>query len=101
MVRKTSAGPTGRRTDDDRAGTQERMGRDQDRDKAVSGQAQQNRSRGREGGASVQLSQEQRTKIKSVIVADRNVARVDHADFNIRVGVAVPTSTLRVSRQRS
>ena len=76
--------------DNDRAGTQERMGRDQDRDKAVSGQAQQNRTSGREGGASVQLSQEQRTKIKSVIVADRNVARVDHADFNIRVGVAVP-----------
>ena len=42
------------------------------------------------GGASVQLSQDQRTKIKDVIVGDRNVARVDHADFNIRVGVAVP-----------
>jgi hypothetical protein len=75
--------------DNDRGGTQERMGRDQDqdRDKAVSGQV---RTSGREGGASVQLSQEQRTKIKGVIVGDRNVARVDHADFNIRVGVAVP-----------
>jgi uncharacterized protein DUF1236 len=81
--------------DNDRAGpnrTQERVGRDQDqdRDKAAQGHAQQNGPTGRAGAASVQLSQEQRTKIKDVIVDDRNVARVDHADFNIRVGVAVP-----------
>jgi hypothetical protein len=78
-------------------GTQERVGQDQDhaqdRGKAVQGQAQQNGTSGRSGGAggaSVQLSQDQRTKIRGVIVGDRNVARVDHADFNIRVGVAVP-----------
>jgi Protein of unknown function (DUF1236) len=83
-------------------GTKERMGQDrmgqdqdrgkqdQDRGKAVPGQAQQNGTSGRAGGASVQLSQDQRTKIRGVIVGDRNVARVDHADFNIRVGVAVP-----------
>jgi hypothetical protein len=87
--------------DNDRTGTQERtqerMGQDQDRSKqdqdrgkAVPGQAQQSGPSGRSGGASVQLSQEQRTKIRGVIVGDRNVARVDHADFNIRVGVAVP-----------
>jgi hypothetical protein len=74
-------------------GTQERAGQDQDhaqdRGKAQ-GQAQQNGTSGRSGGASVQLSQDQRTKIRGVIVGDRNVARVDHADFNIRVGVAVP-----------
>jgi hypothetical protein len=73
---------------------QDRMGQDQDRGqergKAVPGQAQQNGPGGRSGGASVQLSQDQRTKIRGVIVGDRNVARVDHADFNIRVGVAVP-----------
>jgi len=73
-------------------GTKERMGQDQDRGKAVPGQAQQNGTSGRAGGASVQLSQDQRTKIRGVIVGDRNVARVDHADFNIRVGVAVPRS---------
>jgi hypothetical protein len=71
------------------SGAQERMGQDQDRSKAQ-GQAQQNGAGGRSGGANVQLSQEQRTKIKDVVVRDRNVARVDHADFNIRVGVAVP-----------
>ena len=81
--------------DNDRAGpnaTQERKGRDQDqdRDKTAHGQAQPNGTSGRAGSASVELSQDQRTKIKDVIVGDRNVARVDHADFNIRVGVAVP-----------
>lgn len=42
------------------------------------------------GGANVQLTQDQRTKIKDVVVRDRNVARVDHADFDISVGVTVP-----------
>jgi hypothetical protein len=79
--------------DNDRAGpngTQERMGQDQDRDKAGQGHAQQSGTGGRAGGASVQLSQDQRTKIKDVVVRDRNVARVDHVDFDINVGVTVP-----------
>jgi hypothetical protein len=80
--------------DNDRAGTQEptqeRTGQDQDRGKAVSGQAQQNGTSGRTGGASVQLSQDQRTKIKDVIVRDRNVARVNGANFSVSVGARVP-----------
>jgi hypothetical protein len=47
---------------------------------------------GRSGGANVQLSEQQRTQIKDVIVKDRNVARVAHADFDVRVGVTVPRS---------
>jgi hypothetical protein len=80
--------------DNDRAGTQERTqertGQDQDRGKAVPGQAQQNGTSGRAGGASVQLSQDQRTKIKDVIVRDRNVARVNGANFSVSVGARVP-----------
>jgi hypothetical protein len=80
--------------DNDRAGTQERTqertGQDQDRGKAVPGQAQQNGTSGRVGGASVQLSQDQRTKIKDVIVRDRNVARVNSANFSVSVGARVP-----------
>jgi hypothetical protein len=80
--------------DNDRAGTQERtqerMGQDQDRGKAVPGQAQQSGTSGRAGGASVQLSQDQRTKIKDVIVRDRNVARVNSASFSVSVGAKVP-----------
>ena len=52
---------------------------------------QQNGAAGRtSGGANVQLSQDQRTKIKNVVVGGGNVARADNVDFNIRVGVAVP-----------
>jgi Protein of unknown function (DUF1236) len=82
--------------DNDRGGTQERtqerIGRDQDQDrsKAVPGQAQQNGTGGRAGGISVQLSQDQRTKIKDVIVRDRNVARVNGANFSVSVGARVP-----------
>ena len=76
--------------DKDRAnpnGTKERVGRDQDRDrgKAASGQAQH-----RAGGTSVQLSEDQRTKIEDVIVRDRNVARVNRANFSVSVGARVP-----------
>jgi hypothetical protein len=42
------------------------------------------------GGKSVQLSDNQRTQIKTVIVKDRNVARVNNVNFNITVGTAVP-----------
>jgi hypothetical protein len=88
--------------DNDRAGTQERtqeptqertqerMGQDQDRGKAGPGQAQQTGTSGRAGGVSVQLSQDQRTKIKDVIVRDRNVARVNSANFSVSVGARVP-----------
>jgi hypothetical protein len=78
-------------------GTKERMGQDQDRSKqdqdrgkAVPGQAQQSGTSGRAGGASVQLSQDQRTKIKDVIVRDRNVARANGANFSVSVGARVP-----------
>ena len=73
-------------------GAQERTGQNQnqDRGKAVQGQAQQNGTSDRAGGASVQLSQDQRTRIKDVVVGGRNVARADNVNFNIRVGVAVP-----------
>ena len=70
--------------------SQERIGQDQDRGKAVEGQAQQNGTSGRPGGTSVQLSQDQRTKIKDIVVRDRNVARVNNANFNVSVGVTVP-----------
>ena len=70
-----------RTKDNDRAGaggSQDRVG-------------QQNGAPGRaSGGANVQLTQDQRTKIKDVVVRDRNVARADNVNFNIRVGVAVP-----------
>jgi hypothetical protein len=58
-----------------------------------SGQTQQNAQGAApkaSGGANVKLSEQQRTQIKDIVVKDRDVARVDHVDFNISVGVAVP-----------
>lgn len=47
--------------------------------------------RGAGKGASVQLSQEQHTKIHEVITHDRT-AVVDHVNFSVSVGTAVPRS---------
>jgi hypothetical protein len=58
-----------------------------------SGQSQQNAAASKaSSGRSVQLSETQRTQIKGIVVKDRNVARVDHVDFSVNVGVAVPRS---------
>jgi hypothetical protein len=54
------------------------------------GGGQQNAQGRSSSGKSVQLSESQRTQIKSVVVKDHNVARVDHVNFSINVGVAVP-----------
>jgi hypothetical protein len=71
----------------DRAKENDRAGANGNQDRM----GQQNGAPGRaSGGANVQLTQDQRTKIKDVVVRDRNVARVDNVNFNIRVGVAVP-----------
>jgi hypothetical protein len=76
----------------DKDRTQERMGQDQDRGKTFQGQAQQGGgvTTGRPGRASVQLSEDQRVKIKDVIVRDRNVARINSASFSVSVGARVP-----------
>jgi uncharacterized protein DUF1236 len=93
----------------DKDRTQERMGQDQDRGKAqqgggvTTGQSQQGggvtTGQSQQGGGittgqssrtSVQLSEEQRVKIKDVIVRDRNVARVNSVNFSVSVGAKVP-----------
>jgi hypothetical protein len=52
----------------------------------------ENTARGHEQGGrtAVNLSQEQRTKIKDVIVRDRDVARVPSASFSLNIGATVP-----------
>jgi hypothetical protein len=52
----------------------------------------ENSARGHDQGGrtAVNLSQEQRTKIKDVIVRDRDVARVPSANFSLSVGATVP-----------
>lgn len=46
--------------------------------------------KGAAGGRNVQISEQQRTRIKDIIVRDHSAPRVAHADFSVRVGVTVP-----------
>jgi hypothetical protein len=53
------------------------------------------RGGGTEGG-SVQLSEQQRTQIKTTVINGRNVPRVGHVDFDVRVGTVVPREKIHV-----
>jgi hypothetical protein len=52
-------------------------------------------NRGSSTNVNVNLTTEQRTKIHSIIVADRSAPRIAHADFDVRVGVAVPRDKVK------
>jgi hypothetical protein len=52
---------------------------------------------GASGSASVNLSTEQKTKIHSIIVADRSAPRVERVDFQVNIGVVVPR-TVKLAR---
>lgn len=69
------------------SGTQQRTGQtDQNR-----GLNQENTAQEKTGaGHAAQVTDEQRSQIRGIIGRDRNVARVNHVDFNIRVGTVVP-----------
>jgi Protein of unknown function (DUF1236) len=71
-----------------RGETKERTGQGENRDRERTGQGEM---RGGGKGGSVQLSQEQHTKIHEVIIHDRS-AVIDHVDFSVSVGTAVPHS---------
>jgi hypothetical protein len=75
-------------------GTEQRGAQDERGRTGVTGneERQDNAARGHDQGghAAVKLSQDQRTKIKDVIVRDRDVARVPSASFSLSVGATVP-----------
>jgi hypothetical protein len=50
----------------------------------------ENRSARSSAAANVKLSSEQRTRIKSVVLAGRGGPRVAHVNFDVRVGTIVP-----------
>src|SRR5579859_1898922 len=47
-------------------------------------------------GGSVQLSEQQRTEIKTTVINGRNAPRVSHVDFDVRVGSVIPRSKIHV-----
>ena len=53
-------------------------------------------NRGGTTNVNVNLTTEQRTKIHSIIVADRSAPRVAHVDFDVRVGVVVPRDRVKL-----
>lgn len=61
----------------------------------VNGGGTEARGGGTEGG-SVQLSEQQRTQIKTTVINGRNVPRVGHVDFDVRVGTVVPREKIHV-----
>jgi hypothetical protein len=84
----------------DQSGTQSHQERMRQQERSQQDRAGENRTEGRieRGDAkndakndakSVQLNQEQRTRIHETIIKQRE-ARVDHVDFDVRVGVRVP-----------
>jgi hypothetical protein len=61
-------------------------------DTAKTGNGHDNATAGKAGGSApkVELSEQQRTKVKDIIVRDRSAPRIAHADFSVHVGVTVP-----------
>ena len=53
-------------------------------------------NRGGEAGGRVTLSQDQRTRIQQTVLSGRDAPRVDKVDFDVNVGVVVP-SRVRIS----
>jgi hypothetical protein len=47
-------------------------------------------------GGNVQLSEQQRTQIRTTVINGHNVPRVGHVDFDVRVGTAIPRGRIHV-----
>jgi hypothetical protein len=56
------------------------------------GQAQQGQAQQGQAGGSVNLTTEQRTKIRQTVLAGGNVPRANNVNFSVNVGTAVPRS---------
>ena len=63
--------------------------RDQDRGKLKGLQ-------GNASGVNVQLNDRQKTQIRTTVIQARNAPRVDHVNFDIAVGTAVPRGGVRI-----
>lgn len=54
------------------------------------------RENGRAEGGNVQLSEQQRTQIRTTVINGRNAPRVGHVDFDVKVGTAIPRGKVHV-----
>jgi hypothetical protein len=76
---------TGEKKPDAKASEEKGSGRDNARDHATTGQAAA-------PAKGANLTPENRTRIHEVFVKERSAPRVDHVDFGLSVGTAVPRS---------
>ena len=89
----------GVRNNDRNRATEERgRGRDNDRAPTTTGQGAAP-SKGNAAGT-VNLTPEKRTRIHDVLIKERGAPRVEHVDFDLAVGVAVPRSVRIVTVPR-
>ena len=72
------------------------MNRSQTQGNQRNGQSGDNARAGGDTNVNVNLSTEQRTRIKEVIVRDRSAPRVADVNFSINVGTAVPRTVKHV-----
>jgi hypothetical protein len=76
--------------------TQRDQGTQQGQIQRDQGRTQEGQREGeRSGGASVSFTAEQRTKIRDVVLKERDAPRVSKVDFSLNVGTVVPR-TVRV-----
>ncbi len=88
--RKEPSRATDEKTRDQNRATEER-GRNNERDRSTVGQGAAP-SKGPSSSLSVNITPEKRTRIHDVFIKERSAPRVDHVDFNLSVGTAVPRS---------
>lgn len=61
------------------------------------GSARMNGGGGTQGrGGNVQLSEQQRTQIRTTVINGHNAPRVGHVDFDVQVGTAIPRGRIHV-----
>jgi uncharacterized protein DUF1236 len=84
-------GATEERKLDGKASEERGSGRDNERNRATSGQAAAP-AKGPNANMSVNITPENRTRIHEVFVKERSAPRVDHVTFALSVGTAVPRS---------
>jgi hypothetical protein len=68
------------------------QGQTQQRQEGQQGQPGGRAEQGRSGGSTVNLTTEQRTKIRETVLVGGNAPRVSNVNFSIRVGTVVPSS---------
>jgi hypothetical protein len=86
---KSEGGKSGKNSAQSETGKSGKNSAQDESGKSGSSRERTGENNNRKGGASVKLSQEQRTKIKDIVV-QRHTARVSHPNFSVKIGTTIP-----------